>query len=110
MAPGPTAIAPLERYLESTPVIDWKTPLVLTTARDLAAEIESGTEKARVLFEWVRDHIPHSRDIGSEKVTCTASEVLGEKTGICYAKSHLLADLRVHPSSCRVSVRWARRK
>jgi transglutaminase-like putative cysteine protease len=41
----------------------------------------------------VRDAIPHSNDVGLDVVTCTASEVLRHGTGICFAKSHLLAAL-----------------
>jgi transglutaminase-like putative cysteine protease len=39
----------------------------------------------------VRDTIPHSSDIDVDVVTCAASEVLAHRTGLCYAKSHLLA-------------------
>jgi transglutaminase-like putative cysteine protease len=39
----------------------------------------------------MRDTIPHSNDAGLDMVTCTASEVLLHGTGICFAKSHLLA-------------------
>jgi len=93
MTEEPTAIAPLDRYLASTQVIDWLTPSVHLLARKLVVGIESDAGKARALFEWVRDNIPHSKDVGSETVTCEASDVLREKTGICYAKSHLLAAL-----------------
>lgn len=44
-------------------------------------------------FEFVRDQIAHSWDIGSRRVTGRASEVLRHGEGICYAKSHLLAAL-----------------
>ncbi|MEL6348418.1 MAG: transglutaminase family protein [Myxococcota bacterium] len=44
-------------------------------------------------FRFVRDEIAHSVDINAEKVTCSASEVLREGHGYCYAKSHLLAAL-----------------
>jgi transglutaminase-like putative cysteine protease len=47
--------------------------------------------KARFLYEWVRDNIPHSNDAGLDVVTCTASEVLQYSTGVCFSKSHLLA-------------------
>ena len=47
----------------------------------------------RACFEWVRDRIPHTVDHGLDPVTCAASEVLQERTGFCYAKSHLLAAL-----------------
>ena len=41
----------------------------------------------------MRDNIPHTTDAGLDIVTCTASEVLQHGTGICFAKSHLLAAL-----------------
>ena len=41
----------------------------------------------------VRDEISHSFDVETEVVTCNASHVLREGTGLCYAKSHLLAAL-----------------
>ncbi len=47
----------------------------------------------RTAFEWVRDRIPHTADVGGEVVTCSASEVMRAGTGICYAKAHLLAAL-----------------
>jgi transglutaminase-like putative cysteine protease len=37
--------------------------------------------------------VPHSVDAGHDAVTCAASEVLRERTGFCYAKSHLLVAL-----------------
>jgi transglutaminase-like putative cysteine protease len=83
----------MERYLASPEVVDWRTPSVLALALELTAGIELDVDKGRVLFEWVRDGVPHTKDIGASVVTCSASEVLREKTGICYAKSHLLAAL-----------------
>lgn len=44
-------------------------------------------------FMFVRDEIPHSWDIRAEIVSKKASEVLINKTGICWAKSCLLAAL-----------------
>ncbi len=60
-------------------------------AKALTGDMEKDVDQARCLFEWVRDRIPHSKDINSDIVTCKASEVLSEGTGICHAKSHLLA-------------------
>lgn len=48
---------------------------------------------AKRCFEWVRDEIKHSRDYGLQPVTCSASAVLLNGSGYCYAKSHLLAAL-----------------
>jgi len=83
----------LNQYLKATEVIDWCDPDVLTQAESIAAALVNEMEKARRLFEWVRDEIPHSKDIDSDLNPCSASEVLRAGTGMCYAKSHLLAAL-----------------
>ena len=85
--------ADLSDYLLSTPVIDVESPGIREKALELIDGMESDVDQARALFEWVRDAIPHSWDIQSRTVTCKASEVLREGTGICFAKSHLLAAL-----------------
>ena len=48
---------------------------------------------AKAAFEFVRDTIPHSQDAGDPRVTWRASDVLEQRTGICYAKAHALAAL-----------------
>jgi transglutaminase-like putative cysteine protease len=83
--------AGLSCYLASDDVVDWKDSAVSDKARALTDGLENEIEKARLLFEWVRDEISHTNDIGAQVVTCSASEVLQVGTGICYAKSHLLA-------------------
>jgi transglutaminase-like putative cysteine protease len=62
----------------------------------LAAGIPDQTGRARAIFDWVRDEIPHTKDIAGEVVTCTAIETFGHKTGICFPKSHLLAAMLRH--------------
>ena len=83
----------LEDYLMPTRTIDADNPLIIKKARQIVGEVSCDVEKGRMLFEWVRDAIPHSWDISSDIVTCSASEVLLGCTGICFAKSHLLAAL-----------------
>jgi len=83
----------LNDYLVSDAVVDWKTPEVHRKALELTQAFSGEIDKARCLYEWVRDAIPHSNDAGLDIVTCTASEVLHHGTGICFAKSHLLAAL-----------------
>jgi len=83
--------ANLTEFLQATPVLDCDTPAVRERACEIASGRSGDVERAKALFEWVRDATPHSWDIQSRKVTCTASEVLAEGTGICFAKSHLLA-------------------
>lgn len=50
-------------------------------------------EFIKAAYEFVRDNISHSADIGEDTITCAASEVLKARHGICFAKSHLLAAL-----------------
>ncbi len=80
-------------YLEATAVVDWDQPEVIALARTLAKGRDDPVAVARRCFEWVRDEIKHSGDFGLEPVTCSASQVLLHRTGLCYAKSHLLAAL-----------------
>jgi transglutaminase-like putative cysteine protease len=83
----------LSEYLVSDEIVDWQTPAVRQKAMEITESITGDVDKARCLYEWVRDFIPHSVDAGLEVVTCTAGEVLQHGTGICFAKSHLLAAL-----------------
>jgi len=83
----------MDPFLKATDVIDWRDPEVLAHARALGEGLADPTMVARRCFEWVRDEIKHSSDHGLQAVTCTASEVLREGSGFCYAKSHLLAAL-----------------
>ncbi len=83
----------LHDYLASDPIVDWTTPEVRKTALDLTRSLSHEVDRARCLYEWVRDAIPHTNDAGLDIVTCTASEVLRARTGICFSKSHLLAAL-----------------
>ena len=81
----------MEAFLRATDIIDWHDPAIERLARELAAE--TPLETAKRCFEWVRDEIRHSYDYQCNPVTWRASDVLRERTGYCYAKSHLLAAL-----------------
>jgi transglutaminase-like putative cysteine protease len=83
----------LDQYLKATDVVDWHQPSVIALARTLAPDGSDPVAIARRCFEWVRDEIRHSWDYSLNPVTCSASEVLEHGTGLCYAKSHLLAAL-----------------
>lgn len=82
-----------DRYLEDTIVVDWQTPTVLEKARGLVEGLDAEQDRVNTLFTFVRDEISHSLDANSDAVTCNASHVLREGTGLCYAKSHLLVAL-----------------
>jgi transglutaminase-like putative cysteine protease len=81
----------IDEYLKTSVAIDWQHPAIINRATEITVGLDGDISKAKSLFEWVRDAIPHSADIDADVVTFTASEVLEQRTGICYAKSHLLA-------------------
>ncbi|WP_326695332.1 transglutaminase-like domain-containing protein [Streptomyces sp. NBC_01766] len=80
-------------YLAADESIDHGHPLVRETAARLRRDATDAYSYAKAAFEWVRDAIPHSNDSGDPRVTWRASDVIGQRTGICYAKSHALAAL-----------------
>ena len=84
--------ADMKEFLSSTKIIESDADEIVVLAASLAVS-GNATETAKRCFEWVRDNVSHSFDAGADKVTCSATSVLRERTGICYAKTHLLAAL-----------------
>ncbi|MFN8076923.1 MAG: transglutaminase family protein [Kineosporiaceae bacterium] len=95
----PTLIAgPVTGYLVPTSIVDADHPEVIERSRALGAPGARATEPQREAyaeraFTWVRDEIAHNVDVRDTRVTVTASQVLAEGVGVCFAKSHLLAAL-----------------
>jgi transglutaminase-like putative cysteine protease len=85
--------ASIETYLMPTATIDADHPAIVERAQKITTGLRGDAAQAQALFVWVRDAIPHSHDIKAHVVTCSASQVLKAGTGICFAKSHLLAAL-----------------
>ncbi|WP_371673151.1 transglutaminase family protein [Streptomyces sp. NBC_00289] len=83
----------LSAYLAADEVIDHDRPVVREVAARLAANAQDSYSYARAAYEFVRDTIPHSADSGDLRVTWRASDVLEQRTGICFAKAHALAAL-----------------
>lgn len=83
----------MKEYLNHTEIINWNHPKILSKAKELSANKTSIPDVAKSCFEWVRDNIKHIGDYNIQTVSCSASEVLNSGSGICYAKSHLLAAL-----------------
>lgn len=81
----------LQDYLKQSEVVDFGNKLIV----DKCLELQKGTDDEITLikkvYEFVRDEIHHSGDIGEMSVTCKASEVLNAGHGICCAKAHLFA-------------------
>lgn len=80
----------LAQYLKCDDVVDYDNPTVSKLADTL---FKSGNDTGFIkrAYEYVRDNIHHSADIGEDEMTCRASQVLKAGHGICFAKSHLLA-------------------
>lgn len=78
-------------YLAADEIIESDHPTVVALGRKLRQRLPSDVDFARAAFEWVRDQVSHGYDAPDRRVTLTASEVLRERVGLCYAKSNLLA-------------------
>jgi transglutaminase-like putative cysteine protease len=81
----------LQDYLKKSDVIDYDHKLIIDKCLELKEDTEDDISLIKKVYEFIRDEIRHSGDIGAEEVTCKASEVLELGHGICCAKSHLLA-------------------
>lgn len=91
---GPVLLARSpQEYLGADPIIESTAPEIVRLSGRLCAESPDDTDVARVCFEWVRDRIAHSWDAQDPRVTLTATQVLRERVGLCFAKSHLLVAL-----------------
>ncbi|MEU3745965.1 MULTISPECIES: transglutaminase-like domain-containing protein [Streptomyces] len=80
-------------YLAVGEAVDHDHPLVREVAAQLSDEHPDAYSYAEAAFAYVRDTIPHSQDSGDLRVTWRASDVLEQRTGICYAKSVAYAAL-----------------
>lgn len=81
----------IEEYLKSDKVIDYDNESIQQLSDSLFEKADSELEFIKHAYEFVRDNVAHSADIGEDLLTCAASEVLEAGHGICFAKSHLLA-------------------
>ncbi len=92
MAPSETSL-PDARFTQASRWIDADHGAVRERARILAQGRSDAHAVAEACFLWVRDRIRHIGDHRLEPVARSASEVLDAESGICFAKSHLLAAL-----------------
>lgn len=82
-----------DKFLEKTKYVDFDDPLVSSLAAKLKAESPDEVSLIERTYEYVRDEIHHSWDVLDTRVTVSASDVIREGVGICWAKSNLLAAL-----------------
>jgi len=82
---------PLNRYLGGDGIVQTDDPEVIALGAVLRSGRPDDVEFVRAAFEWVRDTVAHASDVGDARVTLSATAVLHDNVGLCYAKSHLLA-------------------
>ena len=91
-------------FLSKSDIVDFESLEIQSLAKTLSEDTSSKERVAENCFNYVRDEIEHTGDFDREFTTCMASDVLKEKTGWCYAKSHLLcALLRANEIPCGFS-------
>lgn len=84
-------------YLGEDSIVDFSHDRIRTLTRQLSEDGEDEVAFARRAFEFVRDEVRHSYDVGDPCVSITASETAANGVGLCYAKAHMLtALLRSH--------------
>ncbi|MFD4292271.1 transglutaminase family protein [Rhodococcus sp. NPDC058505] len=88
---NPTHVPDPASFLAGDAIVEIDHPAVLALGDTLLARSTDEVDFARRAFEWVRDEVAHSYDAQDPRVTLLASEVLAQRVGLCYAKSHLLA-------------------
>lgn len=83
----------LSDYLKESDCIDYTNPLVAEKTNQLKASSSDKLDYIEKAYKFVRDEIPHTWDAKLTVVSKNASDVLKNKTGICWTKSCLLAAL-----------------
>ncbi|HWJ11706.1 MAG TPA: transglutaminase family protein [Nocardioides sp.] len=78
-------------YLGADDVVQSTAPEVVALADRLRGAEEDDESFARAAFDWVRDEIAHAGDVGDPRFAVSATHVLADGVGWCYAKAHLLA-------------------
>ncbi len=86
----PLMAEPPNHYLGADPIVQSDHPDVVALGQELRDRHAGDAEFAKAAFNWVRDNIAHAYDAQDHRVTLTASQVLAEGVGLCYAKSNLL--------------------
>ena len=83
----------MKEYLAETKSIDYSNPHVQEKVQELKNQSSDDGDYIKRAYMFVKDEIPHSWDIQTNIVSRTASDALINRTGICWAKSCLLAAL-----------------
>lgn len=82
-----------EEYLSVSKYINWNDDRILSKAKEFKIKFPYDISLIKAVYEFVRDKIKHSWDVQDKRVTKSATEVLEQGVGICWAKANLLAAL-----------------
>ena len=80
-------------YLSVSKYINWKDNSILSKADEFKLSAADEISLIKTVYEFVRDEIKHSWDVQDKRVPKSASGVLEQEVGICWAKANLLAAL-----------------
>ena len=83
----------INSYLAFSCYINGDDPSIQRKASELKNCSGNEIELVKNTYHFVRDEIKHSWDVQDKRVTVTATDVLREGIGICWAKANLLTAL-----------------
>jgi len=79
-------------YLTFSKYINGNDVRIVSKANEFKQKYTNEISLIKAVYEFVRDEIKHSWDIQDKRVTKSATEVLEQGVGICWAKSNLFAE------------------
>jgi len=82
-----------DEYLSVSKYINWNDNCIIAKADEFKQKYNDELSLVKAVYEFVRDEIKHSWDVQDKRVTKSATEVLEQGVGICWAKANLLAAL-----------------
>ena len=82
-------------YLAASKYINWKDDCILAKSEEFKSKNADEISLIRTIYEFVRDDIRHSWDVQDRRITRSATEVLEQGVGICWAKANLPAGYRL---------------
>lgn len=83
----------IDEYLSVSKYINWNDDSIISKADEFKLKFTDEISLVKAVYEFVRDEIKHSWDAQDKRVTKSATEVLEQGVGICWAKANLLAAL-----------------
>lgn len=83
----------IDEYLSVSKYINWNDDGILSKADEFKRKFTDEISLIKAVYEFVRDEIKHSWDAQDKRITQSATEVLEQGVGICWAKANLLAAL-----------------